>query len=156
MCWANGGIITAYSTLNVVPSKMYDFIHCGLTLGGFRNPIFRKWRTINGVQVSVVAILTGAKTLWTAYAMTKVEPPVTTFDSKILCPTPIFWRMATISIPLKRENQQSFVINANVEMGVKSGPVGEGHHLGKTVCFPTLCVHWNLTTQTLHFIFNVI
>lgn len=38
----------------------------GTFLGGFRAPILRRYRTINGVAVSVMAILTGAKTLWTA------------------------------------------------------------------------------------------
>lgn len=77
--------------------KFHDF-----GTGAFRNPIFLRYRTMNGVAVSVQAIRTGAKTLWTAYATTNVLAPVANFDSRILWPIPIFVIRPTMSIPLKR------------------------------------------------------
>ena len=38
-------------------------------------PLFLRYCTMNGVEVNVIPILTGAKHLWMAYATTNVEAP---------------------------------------------------------------------------------
>lgn len=68
--------------------------------GGLRIPIRRKYPTMNGVQLNVMPIRTGANTLWTAYAITKVVDPVAIFDCKTASPTPSFDKIATTSRPL--------------------------------------------------------
>lgn len=55
-----------------LPSPIKKILKCHYTLGGFKNPIFLKYLTINGVAPSVILIRTGANSLCTAYAATKV------------------------------------------------------------------------------------
>ena len=61
----------------------------------------RKYLTMNGVQLKVIPIRTGANTLWTAYAITKVVDPVATLDCSTDSLTPSFVKIATTSRPLK-------------------------------------------------------
>lgn len=42
----------------------------------FKMPRFRRKRTMNGAENSVILMRTGANTLWIAYAMTNVLAPV--------------------------------------------------------------------------------
>jgi hypothetical protein len=68
--------------------------------GGFSIPIFLSFLTMNGTQVIVIPILTGVKTLWKAYAMTKVLAPVATDLLIVSSLTPIADNIAPTSKPL--------------------------------------------------------
>lgn len=77
-----------------------NFLNAYFAVGGFRMPRLRRYRTIRGVAPNVMLILTGANTLWIAYAITNVPAPAAALPASAESPHPNRSSRATTSIPL--------------------------------------------------------
>lgn len=96
--------------------------------------LFRSTRTINGVAPRVMLILTGANTLWIAYAITNVLAPVPALLANAESPQPKRSKRATMSIPLSVVCPRSWT--SPIALPCAGSCSGTNANLGLGICLP--------------------
>ena len=95
-------VIFGKSQLSKLVEVGVSATQCVGELGVLKRPLFLRYRTRRGTDITVMLIRSGANSLWMAYARTNVLVPAANLDWTRDSLNPILYRIAAMSIPLWR------------------------------------------------------